>query len=124
MTAEEKMIIQGIELKMSQLLLAVRERDADNERQKLLKEMPEWVTLEQALAYKGGAAKATLYSQAWLQPCCGANSRFVGGRKCWRRNDVLEWLDVTDDTLWQYAQKQKAAVPDKYRGYKRGKHGA
>jgi hypothetical protein len=106
--------MQSLDMKVSQLILEIRDSNKKEESKKLYESIPEWVTLQQAVKYKGGAAFDTYKTQYWLQPCCGLNSRKIGGRKSWRREDVIEWLSVTDDQLWEYALRKGASIPANY----------
>jgi hypothetical protein len=114
MTNTENVFLQSLDMKVSQLILEIRDTQKKEEGKELYRSMPEWVTLQQAAKYKGGAAFDTYKTQYWLQPCCGMNSRRLGGRKVWRRDDVIEWLSVTDDRLWDYALKAGASIPGRY----------
>jgi hypothetical protein len=101
-------------MKISQLILEIRDANKKEEKKNRYEAIPEWVTLQQAAKYKCGAAFDTYKTQYWLQPCCGLHSRKIGGRKAWRREDVIEWLSVTDDQLWEYALRKGASIPHKY----------
>ena len=74
-------------------------------RQEELDRLPEFITLEQAAKLKGGASLNTYKSRQHLQPCGGTNSVRVGGRKCWRKELVVEWLTVDDSFLELYLEK-------------------
>jgi hypothetical protein len=115
MNAVENLQLQALDLKLSQLIIDINAKEHEEERKKLLRELPEWVNLPMAAAKKGAAAIDTYKTQYWLQPCCGLKSMRVGGRKSWHRDDVIEWLSVTDDKLWEYAQKIGASIPSKYK---------
>jgi hypothetical protein len=39
----------------------------------------------------------------------------VGGRKCWKKEDVIAWLAVTDEGLKTYAEKYRVTLPDIYK---------
>lgn len=69
--------------------------------------IPEFVTLDEAARLKGGCSLNTYRTRRVLQPCAGTNSVKIGGRKCWRKEDVVEWLKVDDDGLNDYTQKFK-----------------
>jgi hypothetical protein len=110
----ENVFLQSLDMKVSRLILEIRDTQKKEEDRERHESIPEWVTLQQAAKYKGGAAFDTYKTQYWLQPCCGLNSRKIGGRKSWRREDVIEWLSVTDDQLWEYAMRKGASIPKKY----------
>jgi hypothetical protein len=110
----ENVFLQSLDMKISQLILEIRDTQKREDSKKIYESMPEWVTLQQAAKYKGGAAFDTYKTRYWLQPCCGMKSRKVGGRKSWHRDDVIEWLSVTDNQLWSYAGRLGASIPNKY----------
>jgi hypothetical protein len=115
MNAVENLFLQSLDLKLSQLIIDINAKIKTEEREKLFRELPEWVNLPLAALKKGAAAFDTYKTQYWLQPCCGLKSKTVGGRKSWHRDDVIEWFSVTDDKLWEYAQKMGASIPIKYK---------
>jgi hypothetical protein len=114
MNNTENVFLQSLDMKISQLILEIRDTQKKEASKDISESMPEWMTLQQAAKYKGGAAFDTYKTQYWLQPCCGMKSNKVGGRKVWRREDVIEWLSVTDDQLWSYADRVGASIPHKY----------
>jgi hypothetical protein len=107
MNAEENITLMGINLQLAKLAESVG---------KLRPEagLSAWVSLKQAAALKGGGAYATYRVNPILQPCCGRNSTLVCGVKCWKATDVLEWLEVTDAGLKEYAARWGAALPEIY----------
>jgi hypothetical protein len=115
MNATENLFLQSLDLKLSQLIIEINAKEKERERDNLLQDLPEWVNLQLAAKKKGAAAFDTFKTQYWLQPCCGLKFKKVGGRKAWRRDDVIEWLDISDDQLWDYAQKMGASIPSKYK---------
>ena len=38
----------------------------------------------------------------------------VGGRRCWKKDDVIAWLSITDEELKNYAEKYRVILPDVY----------
>jgi hypothetical protein len=115
MNATENLFLQSLDLKLSQLIIDINTKTKEEEQGKLLHELPEWVNLQTAAKKKGAAAFDTYKTQYWLQPCCGLKSKKVGGRKSWRRDDIIEWFSITDDKLWEYAQRMGASIPAKYK---------
>lgn len=95
MTAAEYELAE-IRCKLAYIVDAVRKLPQTDEA------LPEFITLEQAAKLKGGASLNTYKTRYYLQPCGGAQSVRVGGRKCWKRADVLEWLSVDDTALDSY----------------------
>jgi len=118
MNTEEKMILQGFKISIETLGMAIQELKASavlsaghNDS-----ELPEWITLEKAASLKGGPALATYKTKLFLQPCCGRNSKSVGGRKCWHRDEIARWLGIDDSALVAYAGEWKVKLPDNYQG--------
>jgi hypothetical protein len=115
MNATENLFLQSLDLKLSQLIIDINTKEKEAEQEKLSRELPEWVNLQTAAKKKGAAAFDTYKTQYWLQPCCGLKSKKVGGRKSWHRDDIMEWLSITDEKLWDYAKKTGASIPLKYK---------
>jgi hypothetical protein len=114
MNVEENLVLQGLKLEIANLALQIagqRREDAETARYKGL---PEWVTLAQAAALKGGPALNTYRQRSFLQPCCGRNHRIVGGRRCWHRDEVIRWLGITDAELKGYAAERSVKIPEAY----------
>lgn len=72
---------------------------------------PEWITLRQASELKGGAAYETYRTRFWLQPCAGTNYHKIAGKKAWKKADVIQWLNVTDQELANYAKTFGVKIP-------------
>jgi hypothetical protein len=114
MNAEENLILQGLKIEIASLAQEVQRLRVNTEARPRLETAPEWITLEAAAAMKGGAALSTYQTKLFLQPCCGLNYRLVGGRKCWRREDVIRWLAITDADLKTYAAEWRVSIPKNY----------
>lgn len=84
--------------------------DGFRQSQKKTEQLPEFITLELAAKLKGGASYNTYKTRYHLQPCGGTQSVRVGGRKCWKKADVLEWLTVDDTCLEAYLRRFGAEV--------------
>ncbi len=115
MAAIENVFLQTIDMKLSQVIGELHKVTITDNCEVRITDLPEWITLEKAVQIKGGGAYQTYKTSMWLQPCCGLNARRVAGRKVWQRDDVLEWLGITDDLLWEYAKKWGAKIQEKYR---------
>lgn len=74
------------------------------------KDIPAYVNLDQAVALKGFVSKQTIITRPWFQPCCGKHWMYLAGRKVWTREQILEWLAVTDETLEEYARKMDVDI--------------
>lgn len=108
---QEQFDLASVSLKLDRVLSLMA--DMRVEREKSDEPVPAFLSLADACALKGGCAYETCRARWWLHPCAGTNSVKVGGKKCWRRDDVLEWLDVTDDRLADYARKFGVTLPKK-----------
>lgn len=67
-------------------------------------EIPEWVTLSQAVELKG-LNRNTVKCNPYLRPGAGnpKMQRYVGGRLVFSRDEVvLPWLKITDENLLEY----------------------
>lgn len=133
MTKIENLYLQGLKLAVETLTMQVEQLRQEVLVSRRYDCLPEWLDLEQAVALKRGvylgkrkdrrgmdppAALGALLSgyrqKQFLQPCCGKNYRLVGGRKCWKRDDVIAWLSVTDQELLQYATELNVTLPTVY----------
>jgi hypothetical protein len=114
MNAQESLVLQGVQLAVDRLALEIATQRKDAEEQARFKSLPEWVTLEQAAAVKGGPALVTYRQRPFLRPCCGRNFKMVGGRQCWHRDRVIEWLGITDAELKRYATAHNVKLPENY----------
>jgi hypothetical protein len=56
-----------------------------------------WFTLHEACALKGLNYR-TACSKTWLQPNGGQGEK-VGGRKCFRREVIAEWIQLSDSQI-------------------------
>jgi hypothetical protein len=123
MNARENLILQELKLEIGKLAYEISRQQRETGQCGRYDGFPEWLDLEQAVALKrgikveeaGGASLATYRQKLFLQPCCGRDYRLVGGRKCWRKADVIEWLGVTDEILAEYAKKWQVELPDVYK---------
>ena len=70
-----------------------------NEEKTLISWVPNklWFSLKECCEMKGVNIK-TLYNHPELQPN-GSLGCFIGGRKQFRRDEVIQWLFKTDETL-------------------------
>lgn len=68
---------------------------------------------EQCWALKGGFALTTYRSNRYYQCKGGIPDCYVGGRKVWTRESVMEWLHLTDEQLDEYHKKYKTGASKK-----------
>lgn len=78
----------------------------------------EFYNVEECARMKGGAALNTYKASArWLLPGAGnpQYASYIGGRLCFHRDVVLEWLHVTDADYVEYARRCGIKIiPEKY----------
>ena len=110
----ESLALHGMQIAIERLTIEITKQRQEAEAQARFKGLPEWVTLKQAAALKGGPASTTYEQKSFLMPCCGRNFRMVGGRRCWHRDDIIIWLGITDKELKQYADKHNTKLPENY----------
>ncbi|MCL2410098.1 MAG: hypothetical protein FWC97_00500 [Treponema sp.] len=114
MNSSESLELQGIKIAVEHMTLEILKQRQGAEEKSRFEGLPEWVTLEQAAAIKGGPLLTTYRQRSFLRPCCGRNYQMVGGRRCWHRDDVIPWLAITDRELRDYADKYDVKLPDNY----------
>jgi hypothetical protein len=115
MNAEENMMMQAIEIALSRLTMEIAKQRQESAMKSRYDHLPEWITLEQAVKVKGGPKLNTYRQRPSLQPCCGLNYRLVGGRRCWKKEDVIEWIEVSDEVLKKYAENKGIEIPEVYK---------
>lgn len=70
-----------------------------------LTDLPQWVNLSQACQIKGLNYK-TSQNRPELQPLRGVPEGYIGGRKCWRRETILEWVPLSDSEILSKEEKE------------------
>lgn len=108
---KDRFLLESIQLNTSRLLSLLEEQNSACCKEASDTPLPEWVNLELAVEKKGGGSLSTYRTRYYLQPCCGRNSKRIAGRKCWHRDDVLQWLNITDELLPEYATKWGVTLP-------------
>jgi hypothetical protein len=112
----ESLALQSLQLSVDRLSLEITKQRQEAQSRGRYADLQEWIDLEQAVILKRGAdASLVTYRQKlFLQPCCGRNYKMVGGRRCWKKEDVVAWLAITDEELKNYAEKYQVILPDIY----------
>jgi hypothetical protein len=114
MNREEALILQGLQIELSKITLTLNELKAATIKKTKYDNLPAWINIDMAAKLKGGCSVDWIKNTLCLQPCCGTNYQLIGGRKCWRLDDVIEWLDIADSGLKKYAEKWGVLIPEKY----------
>jgi len=115
MTKDVELLLQGHQIELSKLVFALGELKHSIVNKSKYDDLPAWVNIELAVKLKGGCSLAHVKNSLFLQPCCGTNYKTIGGRKCWRLNDVIDWLEISDSDLKKYADKWKITLPERYK---------
>ena len=77
----------------------------------------EFYTIEECASMKGGAALNTYKANRLLLPGAGNPQyvSYIGGRLCFARNVVDEWLHITDADYPEYARRCGVSIlPEKF----------
>jgi hypothetical protein len=114
MNREEELILQGLQIELSKITFAINELKTATTKKSKYDDLPAWVNIDLATKLKGRCSPDWIKNTLCLQPCCGTNYRLVGGRKCWRLDDVLDWLEIADSDLKKYAERWGVTLPQKY----------
>jgi hypothetical protein len=137
MNETESLLLQSLQLSIDRVALDIAKLRQDVQSRTRFADLPEWIDLEQAVNLKrgvctekkraengkarndgapvtGGTSLTTYRQRLFLQPCCGTNYKMVGGRRCWKKDDVIAWLSITDENLKAYAEKHRADLPQIY----------
>jgi hypothetical protein len=114
MTRDVELLLQGHQIELSKLTFAFNALAESITKKSSYDNLPAWINLDLATQLKGGCSPDWIKNTLCLQPCCGTNYKLIGGRKCWKKNDVIEWLEISDSELKVYAEKWKITLPEKY----------
>jgi hypothetical protein len=109
-----ELILQGFTIELSKITIAINEMKEAVQTKSKYDELPEWITIDMAAKLKGGCSLDTVKNRLFLQPCCGTNYKSIGGRKCWKKDDVIQWIDIDDSGLKIYAEKYGVSIPENY----------
>ena len=106
----DKLIFQSLILELQKQQLQMQQLQAFILQQGFQKQIPEYVSLKEAAKLKGVTSYENLQKKPWHQPCCGTRIVRLNGHRCWKRQDIIEWLAVDDSTLEEYARKMKVDI--------------
>lgn len=93
--------LQRLEIMMSELIRNQKHLATYTEQT----EIPEWVNLRKAVELKGCGEYSTYKCNSDRQPLCGIAEGKVCGLKAWRRETIVEWLQITDDQINEYKKQ-------------------
>jgi hypothetical protein len=111
---EAELLLQGHQIELSKITLAIAELKEAIKSKSKYEDLPAWINIDLAVQLKGGCSLGQIKNVFCLQPCCGTNSKLIGGRKCWKTDDVIEWLGIADSDLKRYGEKWKIKIPEKF----------
>lgn len=106
----DKLNFQSLILELQKQQLQMQQLQAFILQQGFQKQIPEYVSLKEAAKLKGVTSYENLQKKPWHQPCCGTRIVRLNGHRCWKRQDVIEWLAVDDSTLEEYARRMKVDI--------------
>ena len=106
----DKLNLQSLILELQKQQLQMQQLQAFILQQDFQKQIPEYVSLKEAAKLKGVTSYENLQKKPWHQPCCGTRIVRLNGHRCWKRQDVSEWLAVEDSTLEEYARRMKVDI--------------
>ena len=137
MNATENLHLAGMQLAIDRLAVEIATQRKEAAARSYYDGLPEWLDLEQCVSLKrgicmgkkrsangttrgadelamGGAAMNSYRQKPFLQPCGGLHYKLIVGRKCWKKKDVIAWLGVTDEDLYEYVGKFSVRLPETY----------
>ena len=107
MTHQEELILRGLELKMDRLLDYFSAQKTTQKNEEKLNEIEsEWITLKEACTMMESYSLASVRARADLQPCMG-HGTMIGRNKCWRKDQIIEWLNSVSSPQARKAYQQK-----------------
>ena len=110
--------LKEIQLKNEKLIRELAEvHQLLNSVQPQAENQKEFYTIEECANLKGGAALNTYKANRLLLPGAGnpLYASYIGGRLCFARDVVMEWLHITDADYEEYAHRCGVSVlPDKF----------
>lgn len=110
------------ELKLEAILIQLQiQNESLNElkkqietREQISSSLPQWLTLAQCAEAKGGTTAKNLQHRPWQQPCCGTKYKKYNGVRVWPKEEVEKWLQVTDETLEDYAKSNGVDISNHF----------
>ena len=106
----DKLNLQSLILELQKQQLQMQQLQAFILQQDFQKQIPEYVSLKEAAKLKGVTSYENLQKKPWHQPCCGTRIVRLNGHRCWKRQDIIEWLAVDDSTLEEYARRMNVDI--------------
>lgn len=99
-----------MDINIPEIPLILKKLDEIENRLKSPVEEKQWYTSKECWEIKGGCAFSTFQTKREYQCKGGIPDGYIGGRKVWSRDSVMEWVRLTDKDLPEYHKKYCTGV--------------
>ena len=106
----DKLNIQSLIIEMQKQQVQLKQLQTFILQESFQRQIPEYVSLKEAAQLKGVTSYENLQKKPWHQPCCGTRIVRLNGHRCWKRQDIIEWLAVNDSNLEEYARRMNVDI--------------
>lgn len=106
----DKLNIQSLIIEMQKQQVQLQQLQTFILQESFQRKIPEYVSLKEAAQLKGVTSYENLQKKPWHQPCCGTRIVRLNGHRCWKRQDIIEWLAVNDSNLEEYARRMNVDI--------------
>jgi hypothetical protein len=106
----DKLNIQSLIIEMQKQQVQLQQLQTFILQESFQRQIPEYVSLKEAAQLKGVTSYENLQKKPWHQPCCGTRIVRLNGHRCWKRQDIIEWLAVNDSNLEEYARRMNVDI--------------
>lgn len=106
----DKLNIQSLIIEMQKQQVQLQQLQTYILQESFQRQIPEYVSLKEAAQLKGVTSYENLQKKPWHQPCCGTRIVRLNGHRCWKRQDIIEWLAVNDSNLEEYARRMNVDI--------------
>lgn len=106
----DKLNIQLLIIEMQKQQVQLQQLQTYILQESFQRQIPEYVSLKEAAQLKGVTSYENLQKKPWHQPCCGTRIVRLNGHRCWKRQDIIEWLAVNDSNLEEYARRMNVDI--------------
>ena len=106
----DKLNIKSLIIEMQKQQVQLQQLQTYILQESFQRQIPEYVSLKEAAQLKGVTSYENLQKKPWHQPCCGTRIVRLNGHRCWKRQDIIEWLAVNDSNLEEYARRMNVDI--------------
>ena len=106
----DKLNIQSLIIEMQKQQVQLQQLQTFILQESFQRQIPEYVSLKEAAQLKGVTSYENLQKKPWHQLCCGTRIVRLNGHRCWKRQDIIEWLAVNDSNLEEYAGRMNVDI--------------